>query len=167
MKCIVTFSLLLCLKVTPSEELSEARKLYMSAAIDEASCKKLLRTLENATSSKQPTLAGYKACATMIMAKYQLNPISKLNSFNDGKSLLDKCVSLDINNVELRFLRFSAQCETPSFLGYSENLDNDKELVIKAFPHLSDKELQNMISTYMRTCEQLTAQEKKVFNLSK
>ncbi len=163
MKLGLYLLLLLPLASASHNDLSEVRNLYMAAAAQEASCVKLVNSLNNINAREQATLAGYKACGTMMMANYQINPISKLNSFNEGKKLLDQCVSWDVNNTELRFLRFSAQCESPAFLGYTDNIEMDKSLILRTFPYLNDIELQQMIRNYMVESDRLTMAEKRVF----
>jgi tRNA A37 methylthiotransferase MiaB len=37
------------------------------------------------------------------------------------------------NNIEIRFLRYSIQSNTPAFLGYSKNLKEDRKVMVSAF----------------------------------
>lgn len=88
---------------------SEVRSAFQKAAIEERSCSGLIKMLEVYNENNNPLLAGYKACATMMMAKYVFNPFTKLSYFSKGKSLLEKCIKADKQNIELRFLRYTVQ----------------------------------------------------------
>ena len=85
----------------------------------------------------------------MIKAKYSFNPIAKLNQFNKGKQLIQKAFSRDTLNLEMRFIRFSIQNNLPSFLGYRDNLDQDKRFLLNNTKASKDPELQEMIFNYL------------------
>ncbi len=144
-------------------DLEEIRKMYSAATYNESSCKKLVTSLQDVDAKINPIAAGYKACGMMMMAKYYINPVSKINTFNEGKELLNVCIAANNKAVELRFLRFAAQCEAPGFLGYDEDMSNDKALIIKSYPQLKDSYLKEMIRSYMVQCDQVLESEKKYF----
>jgi hypothetical protein len=107
------------------------------------------------------SLAGYKACAKMMMAKYAINPIYKLANFSQGKKLLEKCIAIDKENVELRFLRFTIQCNAPIFLGYNTCIKQDKLFLINSIAIIKDEQLKLLISSYLTTKNELTTNPKK------
>ena len=106
---------------------------------------------------------GYKAMSKVFMAKNGWNPYKKYTSFKEGTDLLDESVKRDQNNVELRFLRYTVQCNAPSFLGYSENIEADKKFIISNWPDISDMDLKNRIRNYMLGSENLSDQELSIF----
>jgi hypothetical protein len=95
------------------------------------------------------------------MAKYVSNPISKLSKFNEGKSLLEKCIEKDGKNVELHFLRFTVQSNAPKFLGYNSSLLLDKNFLLNALPTVNDKQLKNIVITFLKSSSYLTNTEKQ------
>jgi hypothetical protein len=117
--------------------------------------------LENYNETNNPLLGGYRACVTMMMANHVINPFSKLSYFSKGKNLLEKTIAVDINNIELRFLRFTVQTNIPSFLGYKSHIQKDKIFLIKSIVHLSDVELKQQVIAYLKGSEYLTAPEKQ------
>lgn len=145
--------------INPSIE--EIRNLYQKAAKEEALCKKLLVSLQSYNESNNTTLAAYRACATMIMAKYISNPINKLSKFNEGKMLLEKCIEKDNKNVEIRFLRFTVQCNAPKFVGYNSLLLLDKNFLLGALSTINDKQLKNIVITFLKSSTYLTNIEKQ------
>lgn len=144
---------------------NEIRSLYKKAAFEETSCQKLLKLLEPYNEHNNALMAGYKACATMMMAKHLLNPYRKLFNFMRGKELLEKSINTDRNNVELRFLRFTIQTNTPYFLDYNNNILQDKLFLINAISGISDPKLKQLMTDFLDQSLYLTSTEKKQLNL--
>lgn len=141
--------------------LSVVRNLYQKAATEEYSCKKLIDELKQYSENNNPTLGAYKAAATIIMAKHLVNPIDKLSSFNQGKSLLEKCIKTDTKNIEMHYLRFTIQKNSPSFLGYTNSIDKDKTFLINSIDKIKDMQLKQLIISCLKTSEYLTSIEKQ------
>lgn len=147
-----------------SPAISEVRVLYKGAASNSISCSTLLSLLDLFNENNNPLLAGYKACATMIMATYVINPFKKLSIFKQGKLLLEGSIAKDKKNIELRFLRFSVQTEAPQFLGYNKAMQEDKSFIIKNFAGLTDLQLKQLIISFLRTSTYLSTAEKQIVN---
>ena len=162
MRNIIALLLLLyntsCFADSPT--LSEVRALYEKAATEEASCEKLIDLLASCGENEY-LLCGYKAGATMMMANYVNNPFSKLSYFNKGKEVLEKAIAADDKNTELRFLRFGVQSNAPSFLGYNDQLENDKKILLDALSSLKDMDLKKNIVNFLKKSDQLTELEKQ------
>ena len=45
--------------------------------------------------------------------------------------LMDESIKIDENNVEIRFLRFSIGIKTPTMLGFSAHVVEDKNVIVK------------------------------------
>jgi len=140
------------------------RSLYKNAATDEVACKEIITTLESYNENNNVLWAGYKACATMMLANHVFNPYSKLSNFNAGKKLLENCINADKGNIELRFLRFAIQTNAPSILGYNNSINEDKLILINILGYIKENELKQQIISYLKTCEQLTPAEKLKLN---
>ena len=141
--------------------LQEVRTHYQSAATEEKACRQLLKELETVEEKSNPVLGGYRASAMMMMANHVFNPLKKLSYFNDGKALLERSIAADGQNVELRFLRFAAQSECPSFLNYDSNLDTDKQLLLNSLSQVKDQQLKKMVCDFLRNSKQLSKTEKE------
>ena len=144
--------------------IGDVRMLYKNAVVSSNSCATLLSLLKSFDEKNNPLLAGYKECATMIMAKYVINPFKKLSNFKQGKLLLEKSIAADKKNIELRFLRFSVQTEAPQFLGYNKAMQEDKSFIIKNFTSLTDLQLKQLIISFLRTSIYLSTVEKQIVN---
>lgn len=140
----------------------EVRALFQKSSTEESSCKKLMTLLENCNETNNSTLAAYKASATMMMANYVFNPVSKFSNFNQGKKLLERCIHADKENIEIRYLRFSIQSNAPAFLGYNNSISSDKIFLLNAINNdIKDLQLKQMIISFLKSSEYLSSIEKQ------
>lgn len=160
-RLIFFFLIILSAQCFASTPIREVRLLYQTAINEEKSCKALLVFLSPYTEQNSPLLLGYKASATMLMAKYAINPFNKLSYFNEGKKMLERAIQMDENNVELRFLRFAVQNNAPSFLGYRNQITGDKAFLLKSVSELTDSGLKKLIISYLKTSHHLNDVEKQ------
>ena len=88
----------------------------------------------------------YKAVAIMQQAKYDWSPFEKFNHFIKGKKLLENYIVNYPNDIEARYTRWLAQKNSPFFLGYKSNIENDYKYIIKNLPKSNlSKEYQELI----------------------
>lgn len=140
-------------------DLSHIRYCYLRAADDEKITTELIAATQN---NNEPVIKGYNGAATIIMAKHYLNPISKLKTFNNGKKILESAIEKDKLNPELKFLRLSIQENSPSFLGYHNNIKEDKLFLIKCLPTITDDELKKIITSYLNHKKKTNLKNRKV-----
>lgn len=138
---------------------SRVRTLYQKAAGDEAAAKDLLKFTKD-FDEDNPVLMGYNGAAHMMMAKHVINPFSKMSHFNKGKKIYKTAILTSPENIELRFLRFAVQSEAPGFLGYKENIAEDKKILMDEVLTLKDQELKTMILDYLLSSKNISAGEK-------
>lgn len=134
---------------TRAEKLIELREKLHQASGSKASAEVFLHTVENLHVSDNNVWMGYRGMAYMLWAKHEPNPLNKLAYFNKGKALLDKAIQADNRNIELRYLRFCVQTNVPSFLLYSDKIDEDKSILLNGVGNLKDKDLKQRISSYI------------------
>jgi hypothetical protein len=119
------------------------------ATSNEKACNKLISLLVPFNETNNPLLFGYRGGATMLMAKHAFNPFSKLSYFKKGKLMLESAIKADLNNVELRFLRYTIQTNVPGFLNYNSDKNLDRTFISQSLPKLKDQELQKIISEFL------------------
>ena len=166
MKLVFTFliSLISCTSLAQAPTLSKVRALYALTEKHENACIELMDLLSPYNEKNNPLFLGYKSSATMMMARYVSNPFSKLSYFNKGKRMLEKAVNADRNNIELRSLRFLVQSNVPSFLGYDDEIDLDKNFIISNAHKVADPELKKNILYFMNRWGKLSANQKALLN---
>lgn len=159
---IATLMILLTSLLINVEAISipDARKAYDEAVYKASAGKTFLAQAEKLNPT-EPLIMGYVGAVKMIMAKHYINPWSKLNSFNQGKELLEKALTLQPEVIELVFLRFSIQSNSPTFLQYNQHLSKDKTFLLNNVASLKDKTLKDKIINYLLTSEALSPAEKQ------
>lgn len=152
MKRILILILVLCNSVAfaikPTHD--EVRELFFKSQVEEKDCLKLIDILTPYNEKNNPLFLGYKGSANIIMAKHVSNPFTKLSNFRKGRNMLEKAIAADKKNSELIFLRFAIQTNIPTFLGYHNEIQEDKKHLQNVLPHLKDKALKEHISGYMK-----------------
>ena len=145
-------------------DLLEVRKAYYLAVDNEENLEAFENMLIN-FNNPDNTILGYIGMSFMLKAKYAWLPNDKWEYFNKGKKFLESSISKDPNNIELKFMRFCIQNNTPSFLRYNKNLEMDKWYIFKSFSAILDDDLKSRISTYMLVEKvKLTEAELKTLN---
>ncbi|MEL6675882.1 MAG: hypothetical protein AAFR61_26985 [Bacteroidota bacterium] len=86
------------------------------------------------------TLA-YKASARALMARVGWNPFDKLTHVKASMKLFREAIQIDPQHLEVRFLRFAIQHHLPSIIDESENLEEDKAVMMTQFPNYPHAQL--------------------------
>lgn len=105
--------------------------------------------LEKVSEQTDAKNQGYRGALLMKKAGLIDGPAEKLKTFKEGKELMEEAISKDSNNPEFRFLRLMIQENAPAILGYKDNIEEDRALIIAAFPDLYPS-LKNAIRNYSK-----------------
>lgn len=132
-------------------EIEDVRLLFHNAQSSQKVCTELIELLQPFNENNNTLFLGYRASATMMMAKHLNNPFSKLSYFKKGKVMLEKAIQFDQKNVELIFLRYTIQTNVPSFLNYYANKENDRLFLVQSLAKLKDQKLKSIISSFLKT----------------
>lgn len=129
--------------------LDVVRANYNKLVSDKDLCKKMISELAE-TKDNSATHLAYLGGLQTIWANHVFNPISKLNTFKEGKKNIDQAIKKEPDNVELRFIRLSVQKNAPSFLGYKSNINKDTEFIRENRHQIGSEILQKMIETLLK-----------------
>jgi hypothetical protein len=152
MKALITISLLFLTLYSSFGSINEIisiRQLYYSSVESKTNTEKLVETLKHITIESDAIQQGYKGMSLLLVAKHSWNPITKNNNFRQGLNWLESAIAKDTSSIELRFLRYSVQCNAPLFLNYSDKIVKDKKYIMKNYKKLDDRDLKNRISNYL------------------
>jgi hypothetical protein len=133
MKRKCTFVLLivaLCLRSHAEGSVIELRKLFEASVGSSTYAKAFFTAAKEIDTNSSPLLIGFKAMSELMMCNHVMNPITKLSHFKRGKALLEAAIAKDPKSIELRYFRFSTQCNAPAILNYNSNLVGDKKLLV-------------------------------------
>ena len=166
MKILVILSFIFCTSVgfASLPEIKSVRSTYY-AAKDNTQIAKDFFQLFKETESLSGLYLGYKAASFMLLAKHAWNPYSKYSYFNQGKDLLEQAIIQSPHDVELRFLRFCIQSNSPSFLSYSSQIKEDLNFIKRHWKTTSDKDLMIKIQSYMLDGNRLSTTDKSFFKV--
>lgn len=112
---------------------------------------------------------AYYAAMLFMKAKYVKFPLSKYNNFKKGKLVLDQVIQENKSNVEFRYLRFVFQNQSPAFLNYDINIEEDFSAIAKGIEksdlnkQFKQRIIENMLLVKGITANQ-TAQLKLLLN---
>ena len=99
--------------------------------------------------SKSSIIKAYEGANMAILAKTKWNPFSAIRLVKKSRGMLDFAVHQTPKNLEIRFIRFAVQKNIPSFLNLSENIDEDKNFIIKNINRFNSKVLSKNIRNYI------------------
>ncbi len=169
---ILTFGLLLIVGFTlltkavtaqQTVSITEARELYYGMSVDECNALELADLFSKKEPS-DPLLKAYYGAASAAAPTCVTNPARKISYFRKGTRLLDDAVKAAPGNFEIRFLRFATQEMAPGFLGYKDDLENDKNFLIKnlasGFNKINDQKVLNFVSNFLLGSKNLNQKEK-------
>ncbi len=106
------------------------RRHYEQAAADKTAGEKFYKLLAD-YNDRDALVLGYKGAAEAIRAR-DASMFNKMSYVQDAARTFEQAVSLDPQNPEIRFLRFSVESNLPAFLGLSKHVDEDKEMLLNA-----------------------------------
>jgi hypothetical protein len=146
-----------------SSELSELRKLYPKAATTKENAE-IFYSKTSQISSETPLMIGYKGVGFTLKAKYESELAKKKNNFKKGVEMLEESIQKAPENIELRTLRMSVQENSPKFLNYNKNIEEDKKLIADNLLK-SNSEVKSFVMQFIFTSKSFTEAEKKKYKI--
>ena len=135
-----------------AQNLSQIKKAMVLAVEDDAITDSLYKEL-TALNSKDPLIWAYIATLDGLKAKHSWNPYNKLKFVSRSQKLIAKAIEARPDDLEIRFMRFSLQHYTPEFLGFSKNLEEDRQAIFRLYEQRkfgrSDPDLVRNIAKFM------------------
>ena len=132
---ILMLAFLSTFHLTGQPPLEKLRSLLEVASTSEQANKDSLALTKSASLKENALHYAYHAAALTTMANHVFWPTEKLSYFNEGKEKLEKAVNFDLQNVEIRFIRYSVQAGSPSMVGYKSKMAEDKQFILS---HLNE-----------------------------
>ena len=154
-KGVLLYLSMYMLQLFSGNEVQDLRSMYYKSIEDEQSAKKFFKYFDNKDVKNNVILTGYCAVANFLQSKHAWNPYVKLEYYNVGKAQLEHAIELDLENIELRFLRLSIQNNLPSFLDYSKSIKEDTNFLINHLTEIKDYDLKQKITLYLQELKAL------------
>lgn len=148
------------------KDLIDMRNLFPEIGKNQVAANNLINLSQTSKSTPQNIKLAYYSAAYMASAKYKINPYTKYKTFISGKNMLESAIKKDTTNIEPRFIRFIIQNHAPGFLGYNNNLENDKAFIFKNIAQVkkNDIDLFSRIYAFLATTNKISDVEKLSLN---
>lgn len=150
------FSIVSFFTSTPNYAL--IRQTYQNAISNKNDVSKLT-SLTAPFKNSDPIAQAFYASAQAFEAKNAKWISSKVKFAQIAHSHLNHSVVLAPNNVEIRFLRFSFEYNTPTILGMKNHLTDDKAFLLKNTK--STEPLWTLMKSFYQNCSEFTQAEKE------
>jgi len=144
-------------------DVSLIRKEYKEAAISKAKTKVLYKKLKGITKKDDKVLVAYKGAVIALIARQQKGAENKKDFFKKGIELLEYALKCQPNNIEIRFVRLTIQQNSPTFLNYNAQKEEDKAFILRHLESVKSSELKKYIIDYILKSKHFTKEEKSVF----
>ncbi len=104
---------------TQNHKLSD---LFVRSTTNITSCDSLIQFCLN---EKTPQQIAYLGAGFMLKSRHS----RKLKYFKEGKKILEEIIKKYPSFVELRWIRYCIQMNSPKILNYKQNIENDKSII--------------------------------------
>jgi len=149
----------------PTHDLETLRLAYKDAGQDDSKIEVFENLVKDITTEDNPVLVGYKGAALTLKAKLEKTIKEKKDVFVQGKEVIEYAIQKDPESIELRFIRLGIQENTPKLLKYKENIEEDKNYILKNYNSISSKDLKRHITDYIKQSKAFSETEKQSLNL--
>jgi|SRR6478735_608366 len=109
---------------------AELRQLLFEGSANEDKAHQLFEKVGDYKGS-DPVLIGYKGAAFALKAKYGFNPVGKLKHIKTAQKYFNDAVAAAPENMEVRFLRYSVEAQTPKMIDLSAHVPEDQALLME------------------------------------
>lgn len=157
MRSILLFLTLLLPSLAEALQPEEVRIRFRQAGQDEAEAQRLHAEL--LAQHPTPLLRAYLAATTALQAKYAFNPYNKVSYCKTSSELFQQAIAEDPRNVEMRYLRLAVQLNLPKFLGMSNEVAEDRRVILEGLSFLSDTGFRSEIAHYLLQEKQCSRDE--------
>ncbi|MEQ8220091.1 MAG: hypothetical protein RH981_17780 [Arenibacter sp.] len=146
---------------TPS--LDQIRKDFRLATNDRESALALRDKLETVSEEDNTILVAYKGAVSALTAKYTKDNTERKELFKNGVLLLEFAISQKPENIEIRCLRLSIQENSPKFLKYRSNIEEDKTFILNHYEKTNSKAVKDFVKSYILQSTGFNTEEKQRF----
>lgn len=146
---VILFLFSLISIVGNAQDVNTLRAQYPEAVESSAITAKMDAELSKVENAGKPVLLAYKGAVLTLKAKFSKKKSEKKEFFKEGVGFIESAVSADGSNIEIRYIRLSVQENSPRFLGYHKNMEEDKKFILKHFNSISSVELKDIIKDFV------------------
>ena len=150
MKKLISFFLLLCSYLSYGNDIEKIREIYFFSDKDENICDSISLLLKNMNSENNLVLA-YRGANTLLYCNKTNNVFKKFSYFEKGKYMIEQAIKNEPKNVEIKFLRYINQKNTPWYLNYKKNIKEDYKFIMQNINIINDQKFRNKVIETLKT----------------
>lgn len=144
---------------TAPSNIAKLREEYLKAESNSSSAENLMKLTEGKTDALSK---AYRGSAWAFKAKHHYNPVKKLEYVKTGLMTLNQSVTIDNQDVEVRFIRFSVEEHIPSIVSFTSHIKEDKKFILSNLKKTHP--IFNTIKSYLLKSDNLSEEEKNLLN---
>ena len=145
--------------------LAKIRTLYGKIAEAPEKTPSLRLLIEQLPNESEPLRMAYRAAGKALEARETWLPWEKLRHFKEAMALFETIIQQFPTQIEVRFLRYTIQSNTPSLLGLSVNIADDKQTIARYIQtDTTDNYMKKAIAKHLLAHEKFTAIEKDILS---
>ena len=150
MKKLISFFLLLCSYQSYGNDIEKIREIYFFSDKDENICDSISLLLKGLDTENNLALA-YRGANTLLYCTKTNNVFKKFSYFEKGKYMIEKAIKNEPKNVEITFLRYINQKNTPWYLNYKKNIKEDYKFIMQNINIINDQKFRNKVIETLKT----------------
>ena len=148
MKAQVYFLLILISLSGISQTIDEIRSEFHQVVLNPDDSKKFHHFISD-VENPSPTVKAYQAVSEALLAQVVWNPFSKLSQVVKYDKMMGQVIEEDPLNIEIRFLRLAIEYNLPSFLGMSEHVKEDSQMIVRNMSSINQIQLDKSYGQYI------------------
>ncbi|MCB0456225.1 MAG: hypothetical protein R2776_00990 [Flavobacteriaceae bacterium] len=157
------FSVFIIFLTINPPDLATLRENYPKALNNRKLTETMYKELSEVTVASDGVLIAYQGAITTLMAKFSKGTKEKKELFKKGVSLIEYAVGKAPENIEVRLVRLSVQENTPKFLKYQAQIDEDKQFIMDQYNQVASTSVKKYIKEYVIQSKVFLEEEKKLF----
>jgi hypothetical protein len=145
MKIWTIIIIMLSVNISNGQNIEKIRRLYLQSSNNDAKLDSLNYWLSNYNQTNN-LMSAYYGVNLILKSKYLKNPFKKIKYFEKGREILEDAIIKEPDNIELIFLRYTVQKNTPSILMYKKDIEEDYQSIKSELDSIKDQRLKKHIS---------------------
>jgi len=140
----------LCSYLCYGNDIEKIREIYFFSDKDENICDSISLLLKDMDTENNLVLA-YSGANTLLYCTKTNNVFKKFSYFEKGKYMIEQAIKNEPKNVEIAFLRYINQKNTPWYLNYKKNIKEDYKFIIQNINIINDQKFRNKVIETLKT----------------
>ena len=146
-----------------AQDLATIRINYVLASEDKDMANQLFEELSSINEKDSEILNAYKGATLTLKAKFAKKIKEKKEFFKNGAGLIESAIASEPDNIEIRVIRMSVQENSPKFLKYNKNIDQDKQFILTHFSGTKSSAVRKFVKEYVLESDGFSLAEKDLF----